>query len=75
MTLGFADDAQTANGSPVIRPSRSQGSRHGRHTERWGKIERLTVRQALKRYIEYKRTRGQPVYDVQSRGTAHILPS
>jgi hypothetical protein len=40
-----------------------------------GKIERLTVRQALKRYIEYKRTRGQPVYDVQSRGTAHILPS
>jgi hypothetical protein len=29
----------------------------------------------LARYIEYKRALGQPVNDVLSRGTAHILPS
>jgi len=40
-----------------------------------GKIERLTVRQALNRYIEHKRTLGQPVGDVTSRSSVHILPS
>ena len=33
------------------------------------------MRQALARYIEYKRDLGQPVGDVLSRGTVHILPS
>lgn len=37
-------------------------------------VHRLTVRQALARYINYKRALGQPVNDVLSRGTAHILP-
>jgi hypothetical protein len=40
-----------------------------------GKIERITVRQALHRYIDHKHTLGQPVNDVKSRGTVHILPS
>ena len=39
------------------------------------KIERLTVRQALARYIETSSERGQPVRDILSRGTAHILPA
>jgi hypothetical protein len=40
-----------------------------------GKIERLTVPQALSRYFEHKRTLRQRVGDVLSRGTVHILPS
>jgi len=40
-----------------------------------GKIQRLTVRQALARYIEHKRVLGQSVTDVLNRGTAHIPPS
>jgi len=39
-----------------------------------GGSTRLTVRQAMQRYIEFKRASGQPVSDVLSRGTAHILP-
>jgi integrase len=33
------------------------------------------VRDALTRYVEYKRALGQPVSDVLSRGGVHILPS
>jgi hypothetical protein len=77
MTLGFADDAQTANGRTILSFDQAEAKARTMVAtpNGGGKIERLTVRQALKRYIEYKRTRGQPVYDVQSRGTAHILPS
>ena len=39
-----------------------------------GKVHGLTVRQAMTRYVEHKQTLGQPVDDVQSRGSAHILP-
>jgi integrase len=39
-----------------------------------GKINDLTVRQALDRYVEHKRDQGQEVRDILSRGTAHILP-
>jgi integrase len=35
----------------------------------------MTVRQALDRYIEHKRTEGKDVSNVVSRSTVHILPS
>ena len=35
---------------------------------------RLTVREAMANYIQYKQSLGQQVNDVLSRGTAHILP-
>ena len=40
-----------------------------------GKIERITVRQAVNRYIEHKRQQGQPVRDALGRSTVHILPT
>src|SRR5262249_10509311 len=39
------------------------------------KIERLTVRQAMERYIDFKHQKGQPVRDVVSRSGVHILPA
>ena len=39
-----------------------------------GKVNHLTVRQAMELYVEFKRSQGQSVADVMSRGTAHILP-
>jgi hypothetical protein len=40
-----------------------------------GKIVQLTVRQAMARYIDYKRHKGQPVGDLISRSNVHILPA
>ena len=73
--LGLADGAAEANGIQVL--SFEQAAAKARAmvaNPNGGKIERLTVRQALSRYIEYKRERGQPVRDIVSRGTVHILP-
>ena len=39
------------------------------------RVHRLTVRQALEHYVEYKRSEAKPVGDVLSRGAAHILPA
>jgi integrase len=76
-TLGLADDAAEADGIRVLSYEMAEakaramvGAPNG-----GGKIERMTVRQALARYIENKRERGQPVRDIESRGTVHILPS
>jgi integrase len=74
--LGRADDAAPADGQNVL--SFEQAEAKGRvmvEAPTDGKIERLTVRQALNRYIEHKRTLGQPVGDVTSRSSVHILPS
>jgi integrase len=40
-----------------------------------GKIQGLTVRQAMERYIDFKHQKGQPVRDVVIRGGVHILPA
>jgi hypothetical protein len=40
-----------------------------------GPIVRLTVRQAMHRYIDYKHQKGQPVGDLISRTNVHILPT
>src|SRR5262249_58906597 len=40
-----------------------------------GPIVRLTVRQAMHRYIDFKHQRGQPVGDLISRSNVHIIPT
>jgi hypothetical protein len=40
-----------------------------------GKIVQLTVRQAMARYADYKRHKGQPVGDLIGRTRVHILPA
>ena len=75
--LGLADDAAAADGQRVL--SFEQAAAKARAmietaNGSGGKIERLTVRQAISRYVEFKRTLGQPVGDILSRTTAHVLP-
>lgn len=74
--LGLADDAARADGVRVLNFEQAEAKARAMvATPGNGRIERLTVRQALSRYIEHKRTLGQPVGDVTSRATVHILPS
>jgi integrase len=76
-TLGLADDAAEADGRQML--SFDQAAAKARAMVEvpngGGKIERMTVRQALQHYIEYKRTESKDVSNVVSRGTVHILPS
>jgi integrase len=75
-TLGVADDATKADGIAVLNFEQAEAKARAKvETPASGKIERITVRQALQRYIEHKRTLEQPVNDVTSRSTVHILPS
>jgi integrase len=73
--IGLSDDEHDANGATVLDYDQAQAKAQAvAVTPEGGKIERLTVRQAMDRYVEYKRDLGQSVDDVLSRGTAHILP-
>ena len=76
-TLGLADDAVAADGLEVL--SFEQAAAKARAMvatpNGGGTIERLTVRQAMDRYVEFKHHKGQPVEDTISRSTVHILPS
>jgi integrase len=75
-TLGLADDDAKANGIHVLTFEQADAKARAMvAVPDNGKIERLTVRQAMERYIEHKRDQGQPVHDILSRGTVHILPS
>jgi integrase len=75
-TLGRADDAAPADGTHVLTFEQAKAKTLAKVAapEAGGKIESLTVRQAMERYIDYKRTLGQPVNDVVSRSAVHILP-
>src|SRR6185369_16364502 len=74
--LGLSDDDAKADGVRVLSFEQADAKARAMvATPGNGRIERLTVRQALNRYIEQKRTLGQPVGDVTSRGAVHILPS
>jgi integrase len=75
-TLGLADDAAKANGIHVLTFEQADAKARAMvAAPDNGKIERLTVRQAMERYIEHKRDQGQEVRDILSRGAAHILPN
>jgi hypothetical protein len=67
IALGLADDAAAADGVRVLSYEQAEAKARAMVEMPNGKIERLTVRQALDRYIEHKRDQGQPVRDVLSR--------
>jgi integrase len=75
-TLGLADEVEFADGVRVLSYEQAEAKARAMVEAPNGgsKIERLTVRQALERYIDHKRDLGQPVADVLSRGTVHIVP-
>lgn len=72
--LGVADDAQEANGTTVLSFAQAQSKAQAAIAQPDGKIQRLTVRQAMDAYVDYKSSLGQSVGDILSRGRAHILP-
>jgi integrase len=75
--LGVADDADDANGLTVLDFEQAEAKARAMVATTNGgddKIERITVRQAMKLYIEHKRTMGQPVSDIISRSNVHIVP-
>jgi integrase len=77
-TLGRADDAARADDVTVLSFDQAQAKARAMVASPGGgngKIERLTVRQAMERYIEFKRHKGQSVRDVTSRSGVHILPA
>ena len=76
MPLGLADDANNADGSKILNYDQAKAKANAMiGTANGGKIERLTVRQAMSRYVDWKRDEGASVADVLCRGTAHILPA
>ena len=79
-TLGRADDAASADGADVLSFAQAEAKARAMVASPEagggnGKIVQLTVRQAMARYIDYKRHKGQPVGDLISRSNVHILPA
>src|SRR6516225_4616104 len=77
--LGRADDAARADGADVLSFEQAKAKGHAMVASPNGNgnepIVRLTVRQAMHRYIDYKHQKGQPVGDLISRSKVHILPT
>jgi integrase len=75
IALGRADDAAAADGLLVLTFRQAEAKARAMiASPNGGKVVNLTVRQAMTRYVDYKRACGQPVRDLLSRGNAHILP-
>jgi integrase len=76
VALGVADDADKANGQKILDFDQAKAKALAMIDTPDGdkKIQRITVRQSMTLYIAYKTRLGQPVEDVTSRGTVHILP-
>jgi integrase len=71
--LGRADDAADADGQHVLDFAQAEAKARAMvATPGGGRIERITVRRALKIYDDAKRAAGQPVSDPGK--TVHILP-
>jgi integrase len=75
-TLGRADDdaEHPADGKNVLTYMQAKAAAEAKVATNGGKIERLTVRDAMARYIDFKRSSGQPVDDLKSRNEVRILP-
>jgi integrase len=73
--LGSADDAEAADGERVLNFDQAHANAIARLNAPKGKITRMTVKQAVQAYTDFKRSQGQPTGDLQSRATAHILPA
>ena len=76
VTLGRADDAAAADGEHVLTFEQAEAKARAMvAAPNGGKVVNLTVRQAMGRYIDYKRSQGQPVNDLMGRSNTHILPA
>jgi integrase len=77
--LGRADDAARADGADVLSFEQAKAKAHAMVASPNGNgndpIVRLTVRQAMHRYIDFKHQKGQPVGDLISRSNVHIIPT
>ena len=74
MTLGRAD--APADGEHVLTFEQAGAkARTMVAAPNGGKVVNLTVRQAMARYLDYKRSQGQPVNDLLGRSNTHILPA
>jgi hypothetical protein len=78
-TLGRADDAAPADGADVLSFAQAEAKVRAMvaspEANGSGPIVQLTVRQAMARYVDYKRHKGHPVGDLISRSNVHILPA
>src|SRR5262249_27554498 len=74
LTMARADDAERANGTTILSFEQAEARARSLVDTPAGPIHRLTVGNAFNRYVEFKRSLGQPVADLLSRGRAHILP-
>ena len=72
--LGVADDMIDADGDRVLSFEQAEAKARAMLERPAAVTGRLTVRQAMDRYIAFKRDSGQPVADLISRTNAHILP-
>jgi hypothetical protein len=66
--LGLADDEALADGVTVLSFEQAVSKANTLIDTPASKVHNLTVRQAMDRYVAYKRSLGQPVSDVLSRG-------
>src|SRR5262245_44026118 len=75
--LGRADDATRADGADILSFEQAKAKAHAivvsPNGNGNGAIVRLTVRQAMHRYVDYKHQKGQPVGDLISRSNVHII--
>lgn len=74
-TIARADDMRLADGEAVLDFNQAQAAARARLNSPGRPTTDLTVRQAMANYIVLKRANGQPISDLQSRVTAHILPT
>jgi integrase len=74
--LGAADDAETADGHRVLSYHQAEANALAQAGAPRSRSARLTVRQALAAYIEFKRSQGQlgAVAYTEKSARAHILP-
>jgi integrase len=73
--LGSADDVQEANGTTILAHAQAVEKAMALIEVPGGeKIVKLTVKQAVDKYIAFKRSTGASVQDVVGRGAVHILP-
>jgi integrase len=76
MTLGRADDAEPADGLNVLDFDQATATARAMIAVPVNQpLTRMTVRQAMTRYAEYKRGQGADVGDLLSRTRVHILPA
>src|SRR5262249_57051269 len=73
--LGTADDTAEADGVRVLNFAQAEAMARAMLDVAPAVVHRLTVQQAMTRYIDYKQGLAQPVNDVVSRSAVHILPA